>query len=134
MVIGSLGNTYENNVLDAILGVGFTKPATVYVALFTVTPSDAGGGTEVTGGAYGRVAVTNNATNWPAASSSTKSNGTVITFPTSTAAWGSVVAWGLFTASTGGTLIVWGALSTAKTIGVSDAPNFPVGSLVIVAD
>ena len=37
--------------------------AAIYLALFTAMPSDSGGGTEVSGGSYARVAITNNATN-----------------------------------------------------------------------
>ncbi len=40
----------------------------IYVALYTVTPTDAGGGTEVTGGAYARVATQPLDANWTAAS------------------------------------------------------------------
>jgi len=86
---GSKSNYLENKVLDHVLGGGdYTRPATVYVALYTVAPSDTGGGTEVTGGSYARAAVTNNSTNWPAASGGEKSNGTEITFETATASWG----------------------------------------------
>ena len=130
-----LGNTYENNVLDAVLGQGFTKPATVYVALFTATPSSSGGGTEVStsGTAYARVAVTNNATNWPNASSGSKSNGTVVTFPTATGSWGTVTSWALFDAATGGTLICFGNLTSSIAVGSGQAPDFPIGTLICTA-
>ena len=37
----------ENKLIDWMLrGQAFTPPATVYVALFTSAPADAGGGTE----------------------------------------------------------------------------------------
>ena len=100
---GSKSDYLENEILDHVLGGGdFTRPATVYLALFTVTPTDAGGGTEVTGGAYARVAVTNNATNFPAASGGSKSIGAQFDFPEATANWGTVVALGIFDASTAG--------------------------------
>lgn len=58
----------ELKILDGVLGgPDFVRPATSHVALYTVAPSDAGGGTEVSGGSYARAAVTNSATNWPAA-------------------------------------------------------------------
>jgi hypothetical protein len=105
----------ENKALDGRYGgPDFVRPATVYVGLFTATPSDAGGGTEVSGGAYARVAVTNNSTNFPAAASGSKSNGTAITFPTLTANAGTAVAFGTFDASTAGNLMDWGALLGAE--------------------
>ena len=45
----------EDKVLDHVFGGNaFTAPTTLYVALYTVAPSDTGGGTEVSGGAYAR--------------------------------------------------------------------------------
>ena len=42
----------EDKVLDHVFGGNaFTAPSTLYVT-FTVAPSDTGGGTEVSGGAY----------------------------------------------------------------------------------
>ena len=40
-----------------LLGVDYTSPGTVYLALFTSPTSDAGDGTEVTGGSYARQAL-----------------------------------------------------------------------------
>ena len=49
-------------------GVAHTPPATFYVGLFTAAPTDAGGGTEVTGGGYARAAITRATGSWTAAS------------------------------------------------------------------
>jgi len=125
----------ENKILDFLLGgVSYTPPSTVYVALFTAAPTDAGGGTEVSGGGYARVAVANNTTNFPTASNGTKSNGTTITFPTATADWGTVVAVGIFDAATGGNLLFWANLSTSKTIQNGDTAQFAAGSLTFTED
>lgn len=132
---GSFSDYLEAKILDEVFGAtAFSAPGTLYVALFTAAPSDSGGGTEVTGGSYARVAVTNNTTNWPNAtgtSPTSKANGTVITFPTATANWGTVVAFGIFDASSGGNLIAWADLNTSRTINSSDTANFGVGSLTI---
>lgn len=121
-------------------------PATLYVALFTASPADAGGGTEVSGGAYARVAVTSSLANWAgtqgagttAASSGTSgttSNNNPITFPSPTANWGSVVAVGIYDAATGGNLIAWGALTASKTVNNGDAaPTFTAGALQFQVD
>jgi hypothetical protein len=116
---------------------GFTKPATIYVGLYTVTPSDAGGGTEVTGGSYARSVSGTSApldANWTAASAvdGITTNAVDITFPAPTANWGNVVAFGIFDALTAGNLLIWGLLTTPKTINNGDpAPKFLAGSLVI---
>ncbi len=133
---GSLSDYAEKKLQDLVLGgVAFSAPQT-HVALFTVAPSDTGGGTEVTGGAYARVNVTNNATNWPAATGATaaKSNGTVITFPTASAPWGTVVAFGILDAASAGNLLWWGTLTTNKVVGDGDTPSFAVGALSTTLD
>lgn len=134
----------ENKVLDILGGTTFTAPATVYLALYVgAAPSDAstgttpaGGATEVTGGSYARQAVTNNATNWPAASAGSKSNGTAITWATPPSAnWGVVVGFAICDALTNGNILYKGAISPAKTINNGDpAPSFAIGALVITED
>ncbi len=134
--MAGLSDFLENELLDHVFGnAAYTAPATLYVSLFTAAPTDAGGGTEVTGGSYARVAKTNNATNWPAASGGTKSNGTVITFPTPTANWGTATHFGVHDAATAGNLLGWAPLTTARTINNGDgAPNFAVGDLDVSMD
>lgn len=140
-------NYLENKIIDWLFrGQTFTPPATLYVALFTVAPSDTGGGTEVTGGAYARVAVTSSLANWAgtqAAASTVASSGTggttsnnaAITFPAPTANWGSIVAFGIFDAVTAGNLLVYGTLSAAKTVNNGDAaPSFPAAALTYQED
>jgi len=132
---GSFSNYLENALLDHALGGGnYTRPATVYIALFTVAPSDAGGGTEVSGNNYSRAAVTNDATNFPAASGGAKSNGVAITFATPSGSWGTVVAMGVFDASSSGNLLAWADLAASKTVGSGDVVTFPVGDFDVTLD
>jgi len=128
-------NYLENKVLDHLLGrTTYTAPATVYVALYTTAPTDAGGGTEVSGGGYARKAVANDATNWPAAAGGSKSNGTAIVFDEASSDWGTVEAFGIFDAAIGGNLLYWGAVTPAKTVNNGQTARFPAGSLVISED
>jgi len=132
---GSKSDFLENELLDHVLGnAAYTAPATVYIALYTVVPTDAGGGTEVSGGAYTRVASTNDATNWPAASAGAKSNGTAITFTTATADWGTVVAFGIFDALTAGNLLYWADLTTNKAVNNGDTAQFNANDLDVTED
>jgi hypothetical protein len=147
----------ENKLIDWLLraqAIGITGasaaagtgPTTVYVALYTTTPSDAGGGVEVSGGSYARVAVTSSLANWAGTqgagttvastgTSGTTSNNNVITFPAPTANWGTIVAAGIFDATTAGNLLIWGALTTNKTVNNGDpAPTFPAASLSFQID
>lgn len=131
----SKSNYLENVILDHMLGgPDYVRPATVYISLYTVAPTDGGGGTEVSGPGYTRVTVTNNATNWPAAAGGVKSNGTVITFPLPTGSWGNVVSFGIHDALSGGNLLRYGALAVPKTIDTGDEVTFPIGDLDCTED
>jgi hypothetical protein len=124
---------YESKVLDHMLrGTAFTPPATVYVALFTAAPTDAGGGTEVSGGGYARQSVTFGA---PSGTAPTQiANSADVTFPVATASWGTVVAFGLFDASTAGNLLAWDNLTASKQIDVNDQAKFAAGDLKVTLD
>jgi len=129
--MGSFADYLENALLDHAFGGGdFTRPATVYVGLSTSTITDAGGNiTEPSGNAYARVAVTNNSTNFPSASGGAKANGAAITFPAATGSWGTVTDFFISDASSGGNIMGYGALTTAKAITTGDVASFAVGEL-----
>jgi hypothetical protein len=121
---------YENKVIDHMLrNQAFTPPSTVYVGLYTVAPTDAGGGTEVSGGSYARQAVT-----LAAASAGATQNSADITFPTATADWGTIVAAGLFDAASAGNLLAWNNLTASKTVNNGDTFKITAGSLTISVD
>lgn len=132
---GSFSDYLELELLDHTFGgADYTRPATLYVGLYTAAPTDAGGGTEVSGGSYARVAVTNNDTNWPAAAAGAKANGTAITFPAATGDWGTVVAFGIFDAAEAGNLLAWADLTANKTVETGDTATFAIGALDITLD
>lgn len=131
----SKSNYLEDKILDHMLGGGdYTRPASVFIALYTSAPSDSGGGTEVSGGAYARAAVTNNTTNWPAAASGVKANGTEIVFAQATAPWGNVTHFAVFDALSGGNMLFWGALTASRSVATGDTPSFAVGALTVTED
>lgn len=128
----------ENLVLDAILGDDHSSafPDSVYVALFTQNPTEAGTGTEVSdvGTGYLRVEVENDSTNWPDATSSIKSNGTTITFPEALDAWGIVTHWGICDAGSGGNVLIYGELAVSISPVEGNAPYFAPGTLTFGCD
>ena len=53
--MSSLSDYTELEILDHIFGgAAYTSPTNVYLALYTVAPTDSGGGTEVSGNGYAR--------------------------------------------------------------------------------
>lgn len=130
----SFSDFLELEILDHVFGGAvYTPPATLYLALFTTAPNTetGAGGVEVSGGSYARAAVTNNSTNFPAASGGSKTTGVNIDFPTPSAGWGQVVAAGIYDAATGGNLLGSNALTTPKTINSGDPVSFPAGAITI---
>lgn len=129
--MGSFSDFTENKLLDHVFGAtAYTPPATLYFGLSTSTVSDAGTGiTEPAGNAYARVAVTNNATNFPAASGGSKSNGAEITFPEASGSWGTVTDFFIADAASGGNVLGQGVMAASKTVGTGDTVYFDVGDL-----
>lgn len=125
----------ETQILTHLFRTGsWTKPAALWVALFTAAPSDAGGGTEVSGGGYARVNLPPLDANWaaPTAGNGLTSNLVAITFPAPTANWGTVTHFGIFDASSAGNLLIWDALTASQVINTgAPAASFAVGALQI---
>lgn len=134
--MGSKSDAYEIDILKATTGqattVITTTPLTeVWVALFTVAPTDSTAGTEVTGGSYARTASKGK---WAVPAAGSVANNAVITFPTSTVDWGTVVAFALCTASTAGTQLMWGTLTSNKAVNNGDTASFAAGALTLTED
>jgi len=125
----SFSNTFETTVLTWVFTTGSaTRPTAWHIALYTAAPSDTGGGTEVSGGGYGRQAVTFTI------SGNTASNNAAIEWDTATSSFGTVTHVGVFDAASGGNLIAYAALTTSKTIDTGDVFRLPSGDLDITLD
>lgn len=126
----AFSNYLENKVLDHTLrgaSGAYTAPTTVYVGLFTSDPTDAGSGTEVSGGSYARQSVTFGT----AASSGSISNTAAVVFATASASWGTITHIGILDNSTGGNLMYHGAVTTSKTISSGDTFSISIGNLTV---
>ena len=121
---GSLGDLLFRNTAYAV-------PAT-YVALYTADPTDADAGTEVSGGSYARILVNNDGVTspfWKVGVDGLYDNDGLITFPTATAAWGTITHVALRDALTLGNLLTHGILDVAKIVGIGDTFQFADGAL-----
>lgn len=123
----------SNKVLDYNFGItSYTPPATQYFALSTTAPDISGGSfTEPSSGAYARVALTNNKTNWGTAASGLLTNSTAVTFAESTASWGTILAVGIFDALTSGNLLWYDVLTPSRTIASATTVLFAIGSITV---
>lgn len=119
----------ENKVLGHVFGgTAYTAPTTLYVALYTVAPSDTGGCTEVSGGGY---AMQTSTFNVSGTNPTEATNASAIEYPEATANYGTVVAVGVFDALTSGNLLAYSTLTTSKTIDSGDVFRINSGNLDI---
>ena len=133
--MGSKADYLENKVLDLVLrNTTYTGPTTVYSALFTVIPSDATAGTEVTNASsgYTRVATTFCTAGVTVAGQSV--NIGAVTFATAAAAY-TVVGWAVLDTSTvaAGNVLYWATVTTIA-IAINDQATFAIGGIVITED
>jgi len=127
--MSAMSDYLENEILDHILGTGaYTMPTTVYVGLSTGSFNDDNSGTELSGSGYARQAIAFNA-----ASSGTADNSGAVDFPAATGSWGTVSHFGLFDASTGGNLLIHGALTASKAVDTGDILRIAAGDMDITA-
>ena len=116
----------ETKVLQHVFGgTSYTAPGTLYVALYTAAPSDSGGGTEVSGGAYARQTAAFTV------SGNTASNSANVEYATATANYGTVVAMGIFDAASSGNLLAYGTLTTSKSVSTGDVFRFNASAIDI---
>jgi hypothetical protein len=125
----SLSNTFETDVLEWLFtNTSVTRPTAWYIGLFTTDPTEAGTGTEVSGGSYVREAATFSVTGDTATTTG------AVEWPTATADWGTITHVGIHDASTAGNLIAYAALTASKTINTDDVFRIPAGELDITID
>lgn len=130
--MGSFTNYAERKILNNLVGHDTLGSTSMWVGLFTATPSDASGGTECTGGDYAR----KSSGVW---STCTDSGGAVyntatVTYTTASAAWGTVSHFALLTDSATGNMIAWATLTASRVVSTNDVAVFAVGSLTITLD
>jgi hypothetical protein len=124
-------NYLRKKVNDHILsGIPYTAPADGFIHLYTVAPTAAGGGTEVSGSGYAATAIDFDATNFPAATSVgvTTLNQVIDCGGASGGAWGTVVAVGIKDDSTN--LMYFANLTTPRAVADGEAFSFRIGDLV----
>ena len=123
---GSFTDYLEDKILKHVFtNTAYTAPSTIYVGLFTVAPSDTGGGTEVSGGSYARKSAAFSVSG----TGTLATNSAAVEFDVATGTWGTIVAIALFDALTTGNMIAWADLTASKSITSGDVLRIPAGDL-----
>lgn len=121
--MAALSDYLENALINGVLrNSTYTPPTTVYLALFTTPTTDAGGGTEVTGGGYARGAIT-----FGAPTGGVSYNTNTVSFTNMPVA--TVTHLAIMDAATGGNMLFHGALTTQRTTALADSITFAPGAL-----
>jgi hypothetical protein len=125
--------TAANAIMDQIFGnTSITVPSTLYMGLSTTVISNSGTGvTEPSGGAYARVAITNNKVNFTTAANGLITNAVAITFPEATVSWGTITYIEFWDSLTGGNIWFFEALPVAKTVQANTTVLFSIGALTL---
>lgn len=122
----ALSNYLEEKILNENFRTG-----TIYAALYTNDPTDLDVGTEVSGGAYARQAVTFSEPTQDAEGKAVISNSNEVVFPTATSDWGTITHVGFRSAATGGNLLFYGPLVNPKKIDAKDRFRAMAGDLTL---
>lgn len=122
---GNLSDTAETLVRQWLFSdTAVTRPTQWFLALYTATPSDAGGGTEVSAAGYARQEITFD--------SDGAANDADITFGPAEADWGTITHGAIF--DEGDRFLAWAALGATKTIPDGTQLTFVAGQITTVFD
>jgi hypothetical protein len=125
--MAEFSNYLENALINATLrNTSYTSPSAVYISLHTADPTDAGTGTEVSGGSYARQSAT-----FGAPSNGVSTTTADITFPQASGTWGTIGWIGIWDASTSGNMLYHTALDVSKAIDTGDIFKIAAGSLTV---
>ena len=130
--MGSLSNYAELELLDHVCNAAYSPAATMYLALCTDDPTDAGTGASMNecanSGSYARTAIS-----FGAASSRRITQDADVTFPTASGSWGTVAYWAIVDSGTygAGNMLAHGAFSVSKSIINSNTPSVASGQVYV---
>ncbi len=122
----------EQKILNWIKSTAFgTAPASVYIALFSTDPTNAGSGTEVTATVRvaGRLAASFGTVS-TSGSGASMSNSAIVDFGVSAGAV-TITHFALYDAASAGNLIMFGPLTVSKTLAIGDSAKFNTGDLTL---
>lgn len=135
--MSAMSDYLEAALLDHVFNnVVLTSPSAVFIGLHTADPTDAGTGTEVSGGSYARAQVNPNGGGAPEFALAVThgigkmvTNDDDVTFPTATAAWGTITHVAIWDAATLGNLLYHGALDDQQVVGIGGVFKVEAGQL-----
>lgn len=116
--MAGIKQTLANSTLDSMLS------GSLYLALFTVAPTATTAGTECSGSGYARQSIS-----FSSASGGSKASSSGVTFPAATGSWGTINAWAVMSASSGGNQLTFRVI-TPIVVNNGDQVIVPSGNVI----
>ena len=128
----SFSDDAEAKVLDHVFGLATYTTPTLYLGVSTSDPTETGGGlSEPVGNGYARIAT--DPDDWER-SMNVVDNANELTFAEATGSWGTITHFALYDAASAGNLVIYGALTTARSISAATTLRFPATNLTFTLD
>ena len=130
--MGSLSDFAENELLDHLFNAAYTPASTIYLALCTADPTDAGTGASMNEAAdangYSRTAIT-----FGAAASRKVTQNAQVSFPQATGSWGTISHWAIVDSAThgAGNLLAHGSFSSSFSPVSGNTPSVASGQVYV---
>lgn len=123
----AMTNYLANQLANAtVRNTGYTSPASVYTALYSVAPTASTSGTELTGNGYARQLTT-----FSAPSAGIAASNVAVTFGAATGNnWPTVKAVAIVDASTSGNILYFNTIPNRNVV-IGDSLTFDSGSITI---
>lgn len=126
-------NTNIANIGDGTGLRGATTVGSLWVALYTVDPTDSTDGTETVYTNYARIAVARSGAGWTV-SGNNASNTAAVTFATCGATGATLTGFSIMTAVTAGDMLYYGDLNSQLVVSSGITPEIPIGGLDVTED
>jgi hypothetical protein len=128
----SFSDDAEAKVLDHVFGLATYTTPTLYLGVSTSDPTETGGGlSEPVGNGYARIAT--DPADWERFVN-VVDNANELTFAEATGSWGTITHFALYDAASAGNLVIYGALTTARSISAATTLRFPATNLTFTLD
>jgi len=127
MASGSTNNL-ESRIINFFFrnDAGTDSGTTPYLALYSVAPGETGGGTELTGNGYARIAIT-----FGADTAGVSTNTNTLTFTAAGGAWSAIVGHGICDASTAGNVMMYEDSVAGPTLSDGDSYEFGAADITL---
>ena len=133
--MAGLSHYMTEQVLDGIFNGGtITPPTEMWFALYNTNPAAANTGTEVSGGGYARVQITDMTAADLVSAKMTVANSADVQMAAASGNWTTANYWAILDAETGGNLWVFAPLLAAANVTVGQQPLFAAGDLKITLE